>query len=175
MKRYTILSLFLAMAFCSCVREELEPSILPENAVRLVFEGGFDNPDTKMMVNDAVDGVHSLVWSEGDEIGIISYDQIETYNNNIKAKLHDNSVGVTNGVFYPVEEVIVIPPAEEGGEPTQDIVNIEFPQNSDEIFVVYYPYKKGTELNVDDGCIHSQVDMEQSETGRQSQTVLHPV
>lgn len=161
MKKYTILSMFLALAICSCVKEELEPAKLPANAVKLVFEGGFDNAQTKMQVNDAVEGVHSLVWSAGDEIGIISYDQIETYNNNIKAKLHDNSVGVTNGVFYPVEEVVVIPPAEEGGEPTQDIVNIEFPQNSDEKFVVYYPYKKGTELNVDDGCVHSTVAKEQ--------------
>lgn len=163
MKRYTILSMFLALAVCSCVREELEPSRLPANAVKLVFEGGFENPETKMVVEDAVDGVHSLLWTEGDAIGIFSYEQLETYNNNIMAKLHDNSVGVANGVFYPVEEIIVIPPAEEGGEPTQDIVNIEFPQSNDETFVVYYPYKKGTELNVDDGCIHSTVSNEQTQ------------
>ena len=161
MKKYTILSMFLVLAFCSCVREELEPSKLPSNAVKLVFEGGFANEQTKMQINDAVDGIHTLIWTEGDEIGIFSYEQIETYNNNVKAKLHDKSVGVSNGVFYPVEEVVVIPPAEEGGEPTQDIVNIEFPQSNDETFVVYYPYKKGTELNVDDGCIHSTVAAEQ--------------
>ena len=167
MKRYIILSMFLSLALCSCVKEELEPSRLPANAIKLVFEGGFDNAQTKMLVNDAVDGVHSLVWAEGDEIGIFSYEQTETFNNNIKAKLHDNSVGVTNGVFYPVEEVIVIPPAEVGGEPTQDVVNIEFPQSVDERFIVYYPYKKGTELNVDDGCIHSTVakDQVQAEIG----------
>lgn len=161
MKKHIILSMFLAFALCSCVKEEFEPSELQANAVKLVFEGGFDNPQTKMQVNDAVDGVHSLIWSEGDEIGIFSYDQSETYNNNIKAKLHDKSVGVANGVFYPVEDIVIIPPVEEGGEPTQDIVNIEFPQTYDETFVVYYPYKKGTEINVEDGCIHSKVSNEQ--------------
>ena len=66
MKKYTILSMFLALAICSCVKEELEPAKLPANAVKLVFEGGFDNAQTKMQVNDAVEGVHSLVWSAGD-------------------------------------------------------------------------------------------------------------
>ena len=161
MKKFTILSIFFALAVCSCVREELEPKQLPSNAIKLVFEGGFGNDQTKMLVNDAVDGVHSLVWSEGDEIGIFSYEQSETYNNNVKAKLHHDFVGTASGVFYPVEEVVIIPPAEEGGEPIQDIINIEFPQRENETFVVYYPYKKGTELNVDDGCIHSKVANEQ--------------
>lgn len=126
-----------------------------------MFEGGFDYSQTKMLVNDAIDDVHFLVWSEGDAVGVFSYDQTETMNNNIKAELLDASVGAQNGVFHPVEEVVIIPPAEEGGEPTQDIVNIEYPKNSDEIFVVYYPYKKGTELSVEDGCIHSKVAAEQ--------------
>ncbi len=161
MKKYFIMSVLFAFAFSSCVREELEPADVSHNRMKIVFEGGIDKAQTKMIVNDAVDGIHSLVWSEGDEIGIFSYDQTETFNNNIRAKLHDNSVGVQNGVFYPVEEVIVIPPAEEGGEPAEDIINIQYPQISDEIFVVYYPYKKGTEINVDDGCIHSTVSAEQ--------------
>ena len=126
-----------------------------------MFEGGFDNTQTKILVNDAVEDVHFLVWSEGDAIGIFSYDQTETMNNNIKAELLETSIGSQKGLFHPVEEVIVIPPAEEAGEPTQDIVNIEYPKNNDETFVVYYPYKKGTELNVDDGCIHSKVAAEQ--------------
>lgn len=161
MKKFFIISVIFTLALSSCVREELDPAKVSQNRMKIVFEGGFDRTQTRMIVNDAVDGVHSLIWSEGDEIGIFSYDQTETFNNNIKAKLHDNSVGVQNGVFYPVEEVIVIPPTEEGGEPTEDIVNIQYPQNSDETFVVYYPYRKGTEINVDDGCIHSKVSSEQ--------------
>ena len=161
MKKFFIISAIFTLALSSCVREELDPAKVSQNRMKIVFEGGFDRTQTRMIVNDAVDGVHSLIWSEGDEIGIFSYDQTETFNNNIKAKLHDNSVGVQNGVFYPVEEVIVIPPTEEGGEPTEDIINIQYPQNSDETFVVYYPYRKGTEINVDDGCIHSKVSTEQ--------------
>lgn len=165
MKRITILSAIFALALCSCVREELDPAASSSNAMKIVFEGSFDSAQTKITVNDAVDGIHQLIWSQGDQIGIFSYDQSETFNNNILAKLHDNSVGVQNGVFYPVEEVVIIPPEEEGGEPTEDIIKIQYPQNSDETFVVYYPYRKGTEINVDDGCIHSMVSNEQVQNG----------
>ena len=46
------LSMFLALAICSCVKEELEPAKLPANAVKLVFEGGFDNVSVIIMRNE---------------------------------------------------------------------------------------------------------------------------
>lgn len=159
MKR--IITIFCAVAvLCSCVREELEPVVSSVKKLNVLFEGQFST-STKVQYNDAVDGVHALTWSSGDAIGIFSYDQTETQNNNIKAELHENTVGATKGVFVPIDEVYEIPPVEEGGEPTEGIISIQYPQSSDETFVVYYPYRKGTEISVEDGCLHSSVPASQ--------------
>ena len=161
MKRHLIISaLFAAAALCSCVKENLEPKQSNPNAVKLVFEGGFA-PSTKVQFGDAVDGVHGLTWSAGDAIGIFSYDQTETFNDNIQATLHESSANTTLGVFVPVDEIVSIPSEEEGGEPTEGLIQLTYPQSSDEMFVIYYPFKKGTAINVDDGCIHSRIALDQ--------------
>ena len=161
MKKHIIISaMFAAAALCSCVKEELVPAERPENAVSIVFEGEF-NTATKIQFGDAQDGIYSLSWSAGDAIGIFSYDQKETQNNNIQAILHEGSVGAERGVFVPQDEILVIPPVEEGGEPTEEKISLQYPQKENEVFVVYYPWKKGTEISVEDGCIHSTVAAEQ--------------
>ena len=161
MKRHIIISaLFAAAAFCSCVKENLEPKQSNPNAIKLVFEGEF-SAGTKVQYGDAVDGVHALTWSAGDAIGIFSYDQTETFNNNIQAVLHESSANTTLGVFVPVDEIVSIPSEEEGGEPTEGLIQLTYPQSNNEQFVIYYPFKKGTEINVDDGCIHSTVTTDQ--------------
>lgn len=158
MKKYiTVPILFAAaIAMSSCMKEELQPEATSGNGRTIVFEGDFA-VSTKIQFNDAEDGIHTLTWSEGDAIGIFSYDQTETQNNNIQATLHSSTVGVSKGIFIPQDEIITIPPTEEGGEPTEGIISIEFPEASDEQFAIYYPYKKGTALNVDDGSLHSTV------------------
>lgn len=83
MKKHIIISaLFAVAALCSCVKENLEPSAVSGRAVKIDFEGDFST-QTKVQFDDAVDGIHSLTWSEGDAIGIISYSQEETTNDNI--------------------------------------------------------------------------------------------
>lgn len=173
MKRHIIISAFLAAAaLCSCVEENLEPAQTSGNGVKLIFEGDF-GAQTKVQFGDAVDGVHALSWSEGDAIGIFSYDQTETQNNNIKATLHESTIGENKGVFVPVDEIVMIPSEEEGGEPTEGLIQIQYPQSSDETFVVYYPFKKGTSINVDDGCIHSSVPADQKQDKLGDRKVVH--
>lgn len=160
------------MLLVSCMKEELEPAAPSSvSGKTLVFEGDF-TVSTKIQYGDAEDGIHTLTWTEGDAIGIFSYDQTETMNNNIRADLHSSTYDVSKGIFIPVDEIIEIPPTEEGGEPTEGIISIEYPQNSDETFVVYYPYRAGTELSVDDGSLHSTVVKEQTQAAVGDRKVL---
>ena len=151
--------MFAAAALCSCVKENLEPSA-SGNAVKILFEGDFA-PSTKVQYGDAVGGEHPLTWSEGDAIGIFSYSQEETTNENIQAVLRPNSAGATKGVFVPQDVIIKIPSEVEGEEPTEGILQLEYPQLNNETWVVYYPYKAGTTISVDDGCIHSTLSHDQ--------------
>ena len=175
MKKNMILPLLLAgtaMLLVSCMKEELEPAAPSSvSGKTLVFEGDF-TVSTKIQYGDAEDGIHTLTWTEGDAIGIFSHDQTETMNNNIRADLHSSTYDVSKGIFIPVDEIIEIPPTEEGGEPTEGIISIEYPQNSDETFVVYYPYRAGTELSVDDGSLHSTVVKEQTQAAVGDRKVL---
>lgn len=162
MKKHIIISaLFAAAALCSCVKENLEPSTTGR-AFKINFEGDFV-AQTKVQFEDAVEGIHSLTWSEGDAIGIFSYSQEETTNDNIQAILHENTIGGLKGLFVPQDEIIQIPSEEEGGEPTEGIIQITYPQVNNETWVVYYPFKKGTAINVEDGCIHSTILANQSQ------------
>ena len=175
MKKEIILPLLFAgstLLLSSCMKEELEPAAPSSvSGKTLVFEGDF-TVSTKIQYGDAEDGIHTLTWTEGDAIGIFSYDQTETMNNNIRADLHSSTYDVSKGIFIPVDEIIEIPPTEEGGEPTEGIISIEYPQNSDETFVVYYPYRSGTELSVDDGSLHSTVANEQTQDAVGDRKVL---
>lgn len=163
MKKHIIISaLFAVAALCSCVKENLEPSAVSGRAVKIDFEGDFSTR-TKVQFDDAVDGIHSLTWSEGDAIGIISYSQEETTNDNIQAILHENTIGGLKGLFVPQDEIIQIPSEEEGGEPTEGLIQIQYPQLNNETWVVYYPYRKGVTINVEDGCIHSSINADQTQ------------
>ena len=161
MKKYIIFPiLFTAtISLSSCMKEEMQPSSPEGSRKTLVFEGDF-SVSTKIQFEDAEDGIHTLTWTAGDAIGIFSYDQTETNNDNIQAILHETTAGASRGIFIPQDRIITIPPEEEGGQPTEDIIHIEYPESSDETFVVYYPYMDGIEINVDDGCLHSAVKAE---------------
>lgn len=154
-------ALLAAFAFCSCVNETLEPTGTPEKGKSIIFEGEFTT-STKVQFEDAEDGIHKLTWSQGDAIGIFTYNGATT-NENMKATLHDEAIGNSKGVFVPEQVVVVIPPAEEGGEPTEDIIDIEYPQaGSDaEDFLIYYPYNKNMKINADDFMLHSEVAHDQ--------------
>lgn len=162
MKKYIIFPiLFTAtISLSSCMKEEMQPSSPEGSRKTLVFEGDF-SVSTKIQFEDAEDGIHTLTWTAGDAIGIFSFDQTETNNDNIQAILHETTAGASRGIFIPQDRIITIPPEEEGGQPTEDIIHIEYPESSDERFVVYYPYMDGIEINVDDGCLHSAVKAEQ--------------
>lgn len=151
--------MFAAAALCSCVKENLEPSA-EGNAVKILFEGDF-GPSTKIQFGEAAGGVHSLTWSEGDAIGIFSYSQEETTNENIQAILRASTAGSQKGLFVPQDVIIQIPSEEEGGEPTDGLLQLEYPQVNNETWVVYYPFKAGTTISVDDGCIHSTLYADQ--------------
>lgn len=144
----------LALVGCTAI-EETEYQGRPKSGSDIVFEGGFAM--TKISYSDPVDGVYNLSWTEGDAIGIFSLDQTETMNDNIKAELSETSIGMSKGLFVPIDEIIVIPPVEEGGEPTEIVEKLEFPETSDETFLVYYPYSKGTTIDVLSGGIKSSV------------------
>lgn len=151
--------MFAAAALCSCVKENLEPS-QAGNTVNILFEGDF-GPSTKVQFGDASNGEFPLTWSEGDAIGIFSYSQEETTNENIQAVLRANSAGSAKGFFVPQDVIISIPSEEEGGEPTEGLLQLQYPQQNNETWVVYYPYKAGTTISVDDGCIHSTLSPDQ--------------
>ena len=148
-----------AISFTSCVKENFEPKNAARAGKSIVFEGEFA-PSTKVQFADAVDGIHSLNWSKGDAIGIFTYIGA-TENNNIQALLHDEAAGASKGIFIPQDEVIVIPPTEEGGESTEGLITIQYPESEDEKFFVYYPYKKGVTINPDDFQLHFNVEAEQ--------------
>ena len=151
--------MFAAAALCSCVKENLEPSA-SGNTAKILFEGEFA-PSTKVQYGDAVNGEHPLTWSEGDAIGIFSYSQEETTNENVQAVLRANTAGAAKGLFVPQDVIIKISSEVEGEEPTEGILQLEYPQLNNETWVVYYPYKAGTTISVDDGCIHSTLSYDQ--------------
>lgn len=144
----------LALASCSKSLEEA-PSA---QASKLVFKGGFET-ETKTAFTEAKDGVYPLVWSKGDAIGIFSYDMTSTDNINIKANLLRGTIGQTQGVFIPVDEVI---PGTEGAE--DQTVSIVYPESGSERFFIYYPYNSKTDISVDDGCVYGTVSANQKQT-----------
>ena len=143
MKKYIVLSALVAVAFSSCVREELEPVNSSRKGISISFEGDFA-ASTKVSFGDASNGVHGLNWSEGDAIGVISYTQEETVNDNVRAVLHDDYAGKPSGIFKPMTTVYVITDEETKEVVEEGYTELQYPKESDEKFVVYYPYKKGT-------------------------------
>jgi len=149
-----------AVLSCTSIQETEFPDH-QKSGESIVFEGDFAT--TKISYGEAVDGVYELSWTAGDEIGIFSFDQTETMNNNIKAELSESSVGMSKGLFVPIDEIIVIPPVEEGGEPTEIVESLVFPETSDETFFIYYPYKKGTSIDVASAGVNSIVEKVQNQ------------
>lgn len=171
MKTLHILPAVLAVCLSSCTALDEDLLLKPEKSAdsrALVFEGGF--ADTKISLGDIEDGNCRLLWSENDEIGIISLDQTETFNDNIKAVLDINSIGMSKGLFIPVDEVTIITPPE-GGDPVEVVDSLSFPQENDEQFFVYYPYKKGTSINVDAAGVKSTLAKNQPQTSLGDKTV----
>lgn len=160
MKRYIFIALSI-LALCSCVNETLEPVASSEKGKAIVFEGAFA-PSTKVQFSDAENGIHALTWSLGDEIGVFTYNGATT-NDNMKAVLHEETAGSSTGVFIPEDRVITIPPEEEGEEPTEEVIELEYPQSGTdaEDFLIYYPYRNGMKINADDFCLHAEVAHDQ--------------
>jgi len=59
MKKYIVLSALVAVAFSSCVREELEPVNSSRKGISISFEGDFA-ASTKVSFGDASNGVMDL-------------------------------------------------------------------------------------------------------------------
>ena len=155
-----------SLTLSACVNETLEPTPSQKKGKEIFFEGSFSKSSTatKVEFQDAVDGIHALTWSEGDQIGIFTYNG-STTNNNMKATLHKETAGNATGVFVPEDRVVIIPPEEDGGEPTEDIIEIEYPAEGadEEDFLIYYPYRDGMEINADDFSLHASVAHDQGQ------------
>ena len=164
MKKYIFIMALASLTLSACVNETLEPTPSQKKGKEIFFEGSFSKSSTatKVEFQDAVDGIHALTWSEGDQIGIFTYNG-STTNNNMKATLHKETAGNATGVFVPEDRVVIIPPEEDGGEPTEDIIEIEYPAEGadEEDFLIYYPYRDGMEINADDFSLHASVAHDQ--------------
>ena len=167
MKKLMLLCL-AALSVAACMIEEDEPETRSgkDKGKSLVFEGTFST-DTKIAYGDAENGVFPLVWTKGDAIGIFSYRAAETANKNMKGELYEDSDGDSKGIFIPVDIIHEIPPEIEGGSPVEVVERIEYPDNNDEDFFVYYPYRDGAELMTDGEseaiCFKSRLDKVQQQ------------
>ena len=148
-----------AATLLSCAQQFDERGPEAKKASRLIFEGGFDA--TRTAFGAAEDGVYQLIWSRGDAIGIFSFDQTETMNDNMKAELLETSVGMASGLFAPVDNVYTVPAEEEGADPITVVETISYPQESDEQFFIYYPWKSGTAIDVEIAAVHGTLDSRQ--------------
>ncbi len=158
MKRNKLILAVLALSaatLLSCSRQFDENGPAPQKAPRLLFEGGFAS--TRTAFGAAEDGVYHLTWSKGDAIGIFSFDQTETMNENMKAELLEASVGMSNGLFAPVDNIYTVPAEEEGADPVTVVETITYPQYSDEQFFIYYPWVKGTTIDVETASVKGEL------------------
>lgn len=90
------------------------------------------------------------LWKKGVKAGIVSYDRIETKNENVAA---DFNYSVSD------KEAVFIPSAE-----------LQIPSLGMERFYVYYPYNENIRLNESDFCVHSVVPDNQTSDGNQDLT-----
>ena len=91
------------------------------------------------------------VFAKGDKAGVVSYDKLETFNENVVADFAYNTSG-DGAVFLPSSE-------------------LQLPQLGQERFYVYYPYNKSVWLDESDFCLHSTVPDVQD--GEDSDVLLH--
>ena len=147
MKRL-ICILLAVLSLTACIRERLEETFSRREKASIVFEGTFV-PETKIAFGEAVDGAYPLRWTKGDAIGIFSYNGEETDNRNMKGELYEETEESNKGIFIPVDKIYEVPAEIEGGEPVEVVDRLSYPQNKDEDFFVYYPYRDGAELVTD--------------------------
>ena len=157
--RFIAIAAAAAATLLSCSRQFDETGPAPKKAPRLIFEGGFGT--TRTAYGEAADGVYQLTWTKGDAIGIFSFDQAETMNENMKAELLDISIGSPSGLFAPVDNIYTVPAEEEGADPITVVESLKYPQDSDEKFFIYYPFKAGTAIDVETASVSGTLDSRQ--------------
>ena len=142
----TIFTIALAMAVCAlpfgCALEETEPSTGTNVSSSVTLNGSF--LQTKTSYGDSSNGYYEMLWSDGDAIGIFSYDMTTTNNLNVSATIYAESVGQSAGKFLPDSD-------------------IELPTSDSEKFLIYYPYSESVDLDVDDGCIYANLTESQTQ------------
>lgn len=126
----------------SCALEETTPATETNLSGNVTLTGGF--LQTKTSYGDSSNGYYELLWSEDDAIGIFSYDMTTTNNFNVSATIYAETVGQSAGKFLPDSD-------------------IELPTSGSEKFLIYYPYDSSVDLDVDDGCIYSNLSASQTQ------------
>lgn len=152
MKR-TVILFALLLAACSKSGPFDSGAAAPVSGESYTLQGTLQE-ETRTSFQEQENGRFKMFWSLGDEIGIFSYDLKETANINVRATLKESSVGSVSGEFIP--ETLIIPSWNgdiEGG--------VAMPKRENETFLVYYPYRDRTDIDVDDRCIHSTLEKEQ--------------
>ena len=144
MKRL-ICILLAVLSLTACIRERLEETVFRREKASIVFEGSFA-PETKIAFDESAEGAYPLRWTKGDAIGIFSFHGEETDNKNMKGELYEETENESKGIFIPIDKIYEVPAEIEGGEPVEVVDRLSYPQNKDEDFFVYYPYRDGAEL-----------------------------
>lgn len=138
MKKIFIVSGIVLAALTSCSMEESSLTPEPGTGISVNFRGEAW-PDTKISIGEqGSDDKWPVLWTEGDQIGIIS--RVETTFMNAMAYLNAEDAGKNSGIFVLNETVESIP--------SQDIV-------------VYYPFSSFT--NYASGAVNSFVSLEQKQ------------
>ena len=138
MKKIFIVSGIVLAALTSCSMEESSLTPEPGTGISVNFRGEAW-PDTKISIGEqGSDDKWPVLWTEGDQIGIIS--RVETTFMNAMAYLNAEDAGKNSGIFVLNETVESIP--------SQDIV-------------VYYPFSSYT--NYSNGAVNSFVSLEQKQ------------
>ncbi|MCI2083206.1 MAG: fimbrillin family protein [Bacteroidales bacterium] len=153
MKKIICVISAVAILASGCVNEGNDIVSTLNNKGHVTLEGKFSQPDTKTVFGEADNGVYNLTWTRGDAIGIFTLSGT-TANINQKATLFNASSGQAEGVFLP-EEV--------AADDTTGQLGLQIPETGSDQFLIYYPYVDGTDINVDDILIHSQIDEYQTQ------------
>lgn len=139
MKKLLYTSGIVLLALSSCTTEEPEMNAAPENGKNsITFVGETFAPGTRIEIGDKEGSTYPVLWSEGDQIGIIS--PVETTFQNASATLNASDAGKNSGIF---------------------VLDTETPVETKMDLIIYYPYSSFTSYS--EGALHSVVPMEQKQ------------
>lgn len=140
-----LFALFTTVAVVSCSKSTIENTT--QKAPECIISGGFEA--TKTAVTSLSGQTSKVVWTTGDEIGILSKE-----NHNAKAELDDACNGELNGSFIPKD---AIPYG------STEVVTFSYPESGTSDFIIYYPYNDAASLDLDSGIVTSSIEENQDQ------------